>query len=43
MRKKVQAHEVFIGKIGAITAIIAFFASLVFTALINTWIRIWKG
>jgi len=42
IRKMVNRHEVFIGKIGAITAAMAFFASIVFTALINMWFRVWK-
>jgi len=42
IQKKVQAHEVFIGKIGAITAMLAFFASIVFAALINALLKFWK-
>ncbi len=43
MRKIVTRHEVFLGKIGAITALMAFFASVVFTAAINAWFRIWQN
>lgn len=40
--KAIQKHEVFIGKIGLITAGIAFVASVIFAAIINTWIKFWK-
>jgi len=42
LRKMVNRHEVFIGKVGAITAIIAFFASIVFTFLANAWLKFWE-
>ena len=35
LRKKVDTHDVFIGKIGAIMATMTFFASIVFAAVIN--------
>ncbi len=41
--KRVDKHDVFIGKIGAITAAMAFFASIVFTAIINWAIRVWQN
>lgn len=42
LRKMVNKHEVFIGKIGAVVAIMTFFASIFFAAVINFAFKGWK-
>ncbi len=41
--KKVNRHEMFIGKLGAVTSMIAFTFSIVITLIINAWFRFWKS
>jgi len=40
--KKVQRHELFIGKVGAVTTFFAFAFSILVTALINLWFKLWR-
>lgn len=42
LTKKTQRHEVVLGKVGAVTSIIALAFSIGITTIINLWFRFWK-